>query len=376
MFINELHFINFRNYEKLDLNLCNGLNIFTGDNAQGKTNVLEGIYYCSLAKSHRTSKDKELIKWDNDSAYVSINVIRTRLDKKIEIKIFKEGKKGAKINTIKINKISDLIGVFNVVMFSPEDLVIIKGSPASRRKLLDMELCQLSPKYYYNLVQYNKVLNERNTLLKRFKDSNLSIIEIYDVQLSKFGAYIIKERSRYIDKLNQKGKIIHSEITSKEEDIEFKYISHVKHLENGEEELFRLLEESRTSDIERRTTLNGPHREDFNVYINGINARNFGSQGQQRTSVLTIKFSSMEIIKDLTGEYPVLLLDDVLSELDTKRQKYILNSIKNMQTIISCTGLEEIKNYLDSDFRIFKVESGSVTSNANISQSNGVEEED
>ena len=373
MYINELHFINFRNYEKLDLNLCNGLNIFTGDNAQGKTNVLEGIYYCSLAKSHRTSKDKELIKWDNDSAYVSINVVRTRLNKKIEIKIFKEGKKGAKINTIKINKISDLIGVFNVVMFSPEDLVIIKGSPASRRKLLDMELCQLNPKYYYNLVQYNKVLNERNTLLRRFKDVDLSIIEIYDTQLSEFGAYIIKERFKYIDKLNQKGKIIHSEITSQEEEIEFKYISEVKHLDNAKEELFRLLEESRRSDIERRTTLNGPHREDFNVYINGVNARNFGSQGQQRTSVLTIKFSSMEIIKDLTGEYPVLLLDDVLSELDTKRRKYILNAVQRMQTIISCTGMEEISNYLENNFKAFKV--FNVTSGS-ISQLNRFCEED
>ena len=360
MYIKDLHFINYRNYEKLDLELCNGVNIFTGNNAQGKTNVLEGIYYCSLAKSHRTSKDKELIKWNSDSAYVSINVIRTRLDKKIEIKIFKEGKKGANINSIKINKISDLIGVFNVVMFSPEDLIIIKGSPASRRKLLDMELCQLNHKYYYNLVQYNKVLNERNTLLKKWKDNDLSIIDIYDMQLSKFGAYIVKERFEYIDKLNAKGKIIHCDITSGEEEIEFKYISHVKNLENAEEELFRLLSESRKSDIERRTTLNGPHREDFNVYINKINARNFGSQGQQRTSVLTIKFSSMEIIKDLTGEYPVLLLDDVLSELDTKRQKYILNSIQHMQTIISCTGMEEINSYLNNNFKIFNVASGTV----------------
>jgi len=360
MYIKDLHFINYRNYKKLDLNLCKGVNILTGDNAQGKTNVLEGIYYCSLAKSHRTNKDKELINWNSDNAYISINVSKVRLDKKIEIKIFKEGKKGANVNSVKITKIADLIGVFNVVMFSPEDLVIIKGAPASRRKLLDMELCQLDNKYYYNLVQYNKVLNERNTLLRRWNDKNLAIIEVYDIQLSKFGAYIIKERSKYINKLNDKGKKIHSDITSGEEEIEFKYVSNVKNLENAEMELLNLISEGRKSDIERRTTLNGPHREDFNVYINNVNARNYGSQGQQRTSVLTIKFSSMEIIKELTGEYPVLLLDDVLSELDIKRQKYVLNSLENKQTIISCTGIEEISNYLENNFKIFEVSNGTV----------------
>ncbi len=360
MYIKDLHFINYRNYKKLDLNLCKGVNILTGDNAQGKTNVLEGIYYCSLAKSHRTNKDKELINWNSDSAYISINVSKVRLDKKIEIKIFKEGKKGANVNSIKITKIADLIGVFNVVMFSPEDLIIIKGAPASRRKLLDMELCQLDNKYYYNLVQYNKVLNERNTLLRKWNDKNLAIIEVYDIQLSKFGAYIIKERFKYINKLNDKGRKIHNEITSGEEEIEFKYISNIKNLENAEMELLNLISEGRKSDIERRTTLNGPHREDFNVYINKINARNYGSQGQQRTSVLTIKFSSMEIIRELTGEYPVLLLDDVLSELDIKRQKYVLNSLENKQTIISCTGIEELSNYLEDNFKIFKVSNGTV----------------
>lgn len=368
MYIKDICFTNYRNYKKLKLSLCDGVNIFTGNNAQGKTNVLEGIYYCSLAKSHRTSKDKELIMWDCESAYVSIDVARIRLDKKIEIKIFKEGKKGAKINGVKVNKMSELIGIFNVVMFSPEDLIIIKGSPANRRKLLDIQLCQLDHKYYFNLVQYNKVLNERNILLKKWKDENLAIIEIYNSQLSKYGAYIIQERCRYIDKLNDKGKTIHREITSGEEEIEFQYVSNIKNLDNAEEEICQLLNKNIKNDIERRTTLIGPHREDFNVFINGINTRTFGSQGQQRTSVLTIKFSSMEIIKDLTGEYPVLLLDDVLSELDTKRQRYILNSIKKMQTIISCTGMEEIMSYLinnnesdDGNTKIFCVDSGLIS---------------
>lgn len=361
MYIKDLHFINFRNYSNLDLELCSGVNVLTGNNAQGKTNILEGIYYCSLAKSHRTSKDKELIKWDTENAFINIYVCKSRIDKKIEIKIFNEGKKGIRINSISIKKISELIGVFNVVMFSPEDLIIVKGSPTSRRKLLDVELCKLFNKYYYNLVQYNKVLNERNMILRKWKNENMSIIDIYDSQLSQFGAYIIKERVKYIEKLNEKGKTIHKEITSNLEDIDFRYITHVKDVNNAEEELYNLLKDGRNSDIERRITQHGPHREDFSVFINGINARNFGSQGQQRTSVLTIKFASLEIIRELTGEYPVLLLDDVLSELDTSRQKYILSSIKGMQTVITCTGIEDIKKYINNDIKTFTVADGNVS---------------
>lgn len=361
MYIKNLYLKNFRNYELLSLELNQGVNIFIGDNAQGKTNILEGIYYCSLGKSHRTNKDKELINWNAKDAFISTFVCRDRLDKKIDIKIFKEGKKGIRINSIKLTNISDLIGIFNVVIFSPEDLKIVKESPSYRRKFMDIELCKLSKKYYYNLVQYNKVLNDRNTVLRKWNGKNIDIIEIYDRQISKFGSFIINERVKYISKLNQKSKVIHKDITSNMEEIEFKYSTPLKDFDNTEKELFNLLTQNRNKDIDNRITSIGPHRDDFSININNIDARKFGSQGQQRTSVLSIKFASLEIIKDVIGEYPVLLLDDVLSELDLSRQRYILNSIKKVQTIITCTGIMDIKDYLDDHVKIFNVKDGAIS---------------
>lgn len=360
MYIKYLQLFNYRNYKKLDLELSKGVNIFLGDNAQGKTNILEGIYYCGLAKSHRTSKDKELIKWNENEAYIKIYISKERLDKKIEIKIFKEGKKAVNINSIKITKIADLIGTFNVVMFSPEDLKIVKESPTYRRKFLDIELCQLSKKYYYNLVQYNKVLNERNTILKKWQTKNLSILDIYDEQISVFGAFIIRERIKYINALNEKGKMIHNDITSGIEKIEFEYMCSIKKMESLAEELKQELLKSRNKDIEKRITSIGPHRDDFSIMINNIDTRSYGSQGQQRTAILTIKFASLEIIKEQTGEYPVLLLDDVLSELDNNRQRYILNSIKNVQTIITCTGIRDFEKYTNEKAKIYEVKEGVV----------------
>jgi DNA replication and repair protein RecF len=360
MYIKNLQLLNFRNYDQLGIELTNGVNIFIGDNAQGKTNILESIYYCSLAKSHRTSKDKELINWNSEEAYVKAYISKERLDKTIEIKIFKDGKKGIRINSIKINKIQELMGVFNVVLFSPEDLKIVKESPAYRRKFLDIELCKINSKYYYSLVQYNKALNERNSLLKKWNENVESIIDVYDSQISKFGSYIIRERLRYLKLLNEKGSIIHREITSSLEEISFEYLTSIKNYDNIEEDLRNLLKKNLKSDMDRRTTSHGPHRDDFSIIINNIDTRNFGSQGQQRTSVLTIKFSSLEIIKEQTGEYPVLLLDDVLSELDLNRQKYILNSINNVQTIVTGTGIENIKSYLDEKAKVFVVESGNI----------------
>jgi len=360
MYVKKLQLINFRNYMDLNIELNKGVNIFIGDNAQGKTNILEAIYYCSLAKSHRTNRDRELINWNCEEAYIQSYISKERLDKNIDIKIFKDGKKGIRINKIKVAKIQELIGIFNVVLFSPEDLKIVKESPAYRRRFLDIEICKLNSKYYYSLVQYNKALNERNSLLKKWNGNVEEIIGIYDSQLAQYGSFIINERLKYIELLNEKGKVIHRDITSNSEDISFKYISSLKTTQNLEEGLNLLLKKSLKSDIEKRTTSHGPHRDDFSININDIDTRNYGSQGQQRTSVLTIKFSSLEIIKEQTGEYPVLLLDDVLSELDLNRQKYILSSINNVQTIVTCTGIENIKSYLDENSKIFHIKDGMV----------------
>lgn len=359
MFIKRLQMLNYRNYNVLDISLGPHVNVFMGDNAQGKTNILEGIYYCAFARSHRTSKDRELINWNSDNALLSVTVGRERLDKRIDISILKDGKKAIQINKIKIKKIGELFGNFNVVMFSPEDLKIIKDSPGVRRKFIDMELCQLNPKYYYNLVQYNKVLNERNSILRN-KNINKDILDVYDMQLVEFGYNIIIDRLEYIQKLNKYSAKIHSDITSGKEKIEFKYISTIKDLENIKENFYLLLEKNRSRDCERGITSVGPHRDDFTVLINDIDTKSYGSQGQQRTAVLTIKFSSLKIIKELTGEHPVLLLDDVLSELDFSRKRYILSTIGDIQTIITCTGIEDLYEYLDDKSKVFKVKVGEI----------------
>lgn len=360
MYIKNIMLVNYRNYENLQLNLGKNVNVFIGDNAQGKTNILEAIYYGAFAKSHRTSKDKELINWKNDKSYISLLIGKDRLDKKIDINILRDGKKAIKVNSIKVNKIGELFGVFNVVMFSPEDLKVIKEAPNLRRKLLDMELSQISNKYYFNLVQYNKVLNERNILLKS-KDLNLDVLEIYNIQLAEHADYIIAERLKYIDKVNYYGKKIHNDITAQKEEIRFKYSCSVSNLEDYKDNLLKKLNDNLNRDREKGLTSVGPHRDDFNVYINDIDTKIFGSQGQQRTAILTMKFASLKIIKEVTGEYPVLLLDDVLSELDINRKRYVLSTISGIQTIITCTGIEDLQDYLDDKAKIFNVFRGEIS---------------
>lgn len=357
MYIKKLQMLNYRNYESLNIELSNNVNVFIGDNAQGKTNVLEAIYYCAFSRSHRTSRDRELIKWSADSAFISILVGRNRLDKNIDINILKDGKKAIRINRIKVSKIAELFGIFNVVMFSPEDLKIIKDSPGVRRRFIDMELCQMDTKYYHNLVQYNKVLSERNVVLRN-RNLNKDILDIYDIQLAEYGYNIIKERIKYIQKLNFYGNSMHKDISSGKENIEFRYISTVKDLGNIQDNFYKLLEINRKRDIEKGTTSIGPHRDDFATLINDIDTKSFGSQGQQRSAVLTMKFSSLKVIREVTAEYPVLLLDDVLSELDFNRKRYILKSIGEIQTIITCTGIEDITSYLNANSKVFKVKDG------------------
>lgn len=356
MYIKYLKLINYRNYEILDLEPTKEVNIFIGDNAQGKTNILESIYLASLGKSHRTNREKELIMWNRDAAYIQVYVSKERLDKKIEMKIFKQGSKGLNINSIKVTKLSELIGALNVVIFSPEDLKIIKESPTYRRKFLDMELCKLSKTYMYNLTQYKKVLSERNAALKKIQ--NKELLDVYDITLASYGIKIMNDRIAYIENLNLYGEEVHKEITHDKEKIEFKYVTSLKNI--NENDLYELLVKSRDKDLFTRNTSNGPHRDDFDIYINDVNTRIYGSQGQQRTAVLTIKFAALKVIKHLTKEYPILLLDDVLSELDSSRQKFILNSIKEVQTFITCTGISDIQTHITGETKIFNVINGVV----------------
>lgn len=359
MRIRSIRLMNFRNYDQLNIELGKDVNVFQGENAQGKTNILESIYYCAFGRSHRTSKLKDLIQWDSKNANIQVYIEKDRLDKTIDINLLADGRKAISINKVKLTKIGDLLGVLNVVMFSPEDLKIVKESPGIRRRFLDMEISQLDKRYYNSLVAYNKVLAERNALLKsRRIDRN--ILEIYDLKLCEEAAYIAKQRVNYVNLLNTYGKSIHQEITTQKEEISYVYKSSFSLDGNLKENLKKELIRKRETDIERGTTSAGIHRDDFTILINNVDAKDFGSQGQQRTAVLTMKFSSLEIIKKIKGEYPILLLDDVLSELDLSRKKFILKSIENIQTVITCTGVENIEEYLTGNYRLFNVQNGSI----------------
>jgi len=359
MKIRHISLLNYRNYDQLNIELGKDVNVFQGENAQGKTNILEAIYYCAFGRSHRTQKAKDLIQWQEKNAQIKVYIEKDRLDKTIDINLLHDGKKTISVNKVKLTKIGDLLGILNVVMFSPEDLRIVKESPSLRRKFLDMEISQLDKGYYNALVSYNKVLQERNALLKsRRVDRN--ILEVYDIKLAEHAAYIVKQRINYMELLNSHGKPIHKEITTGKEEISYEYKCSFSLEGEIRENLRKELYRKRDTDLERGSTSVGIHRDDFVILINGIDAKDFGSQGQQRTSVLTMKFASLEIIKRIKGEYPLLLLDDVLSELDLSRKKFILKSIENIQTVITCTGVENVEEYLTGSYRLFTVKNGSV----------------
>ncbi len=357
MFVKQLRLKNFRNYEQLDMEFGPRVNILTGDNAQGKTNILEALYFCAYGRSHRTSKDSEMFGFGSSFTGIQADVRRERTDKKINI-AFQGGKKYIEINGRKIVRIQDLLGNLNVVMFSPEDLKVVKETPGIRRRFLDMEICALDRIYYHDLVDYNRILSERNNLLK-MKNADLTVLDVYDDQLSQAGGKVSSRRMEYLRALSREASGIHKSITSDRENIEFIYRPSWKNEGNIREGILTSLRDTRRNDIMRQTTSSGPHRDDFSILINGTDARHFGSQGQQRTAILTLKFASLGIIRKTTGEYPLLLLDDVLSELDVSRQNYILSSIEGIQTIITMTGYENIESRLLEDAKIFRVIKGS-----------------
>lgn len=357
MYVKKISLKNYRNIERLELELKNGVNIFYGSNAQGKTNLLESIYIGATGRSHRTHKDKELIKFDKEEAHIRLEIQNDKVSDRIDIHLKKESKKGIAINNIPINKLGELFGYLNVVIFSPEDLSLIKQGPQERRKFIDMELCQINNIYYYNLSQYYKVLKQRNTLLKKIS-KNPSLKEtlfVWDNQLIDFGTKIIETRQVFIEKLNAISKKIHMEITSNKEELEIKYKPSVLASEFKEK-----LEKNIDKDILYMSTSYGPHKDDVLFFINGINARDFGSQGQQRTVSLSTKLAEINLIEDEKAILPVLLLDDVLSELDKDRQRFLIKNIKKLQVIITCTGVEDVLKNLDEECNIFKVLDGNI----------------
>lgn len=358
MIIKSLELADYRNYDTLDIKFDKGTNILYGDNAQGKTNILEAIYVAATTKSHKGSKDKEIINFDKEEAHIRTYLEKDQVETRVDMHLRKSKSKGIAVDGTKLKKAADLLGLCNVVFFSPEDLGIIKNGPSERRRFIDMELCQLDSIYLYNLNNYNKIVNQRNKLLKdMYMNPDLKeTLNIWDMQLVSYGTKIIERRKIFVSQLNEIIYDIHKKLSGDREELKIVYEPNV-----SIEDFEKNMRVSRDRDIKAKMTTVGPHRDDFSILTGDVDIRKFGSQGQQRTAALSLKLSEIELVKKITKDNPVLLLDDVLSELDSRRQNYLLNSIGDIQTIITCTGLEEFVNNRFEINRVFKVENGKVT---------------
>lgn len=352
MYIKEITLQNFRNYKNEKIELNENTNIIFGDNAQGKTNILEAIFMLGLGKSFRTNKEKELIKENEKNSKIEIKFVKNNREEKIKLEI--TDKKSFFINDIPVKKISEIVGKINIVLFSPEDIEILRNEPIKRRKFLNIMISQLRPIYIHLMSEYNKSLEQRNNYLKQIKYENKSKnnLEIWDEQLIKLGTKIYEYRKEFIEKTNKKIKEIHSKITDNKENIEIKYKTNI-----SKENYFKKLKENIELDIQKGYTSIGIHRDDFEIIINGKNVAIYGSQGQQRSSIISLKLAEAEVIYDEIEEYPVILLDDFMSELDKKRIHGFIKNIKNNQVIITCT--EKIR--LDTMvYNLYKVENATV----------------
>ena len=357
MYIESIQLKNFRNYELLELDLDKGTNIFYGNNAQGKTNILEALYLCGTTKSHKGSKDREMIQFGEEDAHIRMMIKRNQLPYKIDMHLRKNKAKGIAINGIPIKKASELFGIVNMVFFSPEDLNIIKNGPGERRRFLDLELCQLDKIYLTDLAAYNRIINQRNKLLKDIymRPDLKDTLDIWDMQMVQYGKKIIEKRRAFIEELNEVIQDIHSNLTGGMEKLDIIYEPSCL-----SEDFETVLSANREKDLKMKLTSSGPHRDDLCVMANGIDIRKYGSQGQQRTAALSLKLSEIYIVERKIKDTPILLLDDVLSELDSNRQTYLLKSIHDIQTMITCTGLDDFISHQFEINRVFQVQAGIV----------------
>lgn len=358
MILKSIELKNFRNYEDLDLKFDSGTNILFGDNAQGKTNILEAAYVSGTTKSHKGSRDKDMIRFGEDESHIRTIVEKQGKEYQLDIHLKKNRSKGIAINKVPIKKASELFGILNMVFFSPEDLNIIKNGPSERRRFLDAEICQLDKIYLSDLTRYNKILMQRNRLLKdmQHQPQLMETLPVWDMQLVEYGKRLIRRRRQFVEELSELVTGIHRNISGKREELVLRYEPNID-AEFLEDELNRVREKDR----KYAQTSVGPHRDDISFFIRGVDIRKFGSQGQQRTSALSLKLSEIELVRQTIHDTPVLLLDDVLSELDSNRQNYLLNSIHDIQTMITCTGLDEfVRNRFQID-KIFEVISGTVS---------------
>lgn len=359
MKIESLKLKNFRNYDLLKLEFDEATNIFYGDNAQGKTNILEAVYLSGTTKSHRGAKDRDLIKFDQNESHIEAIVERNGINYQIDMHLKKNSPKGIAINKMPIRKASELFGIVNLVFFSPEDLNIIKNGPSERRRFVDLELSQLDKVYLNDLSNYNRIVNQRNHLLKDMafgkQQDLMDTLDIWDLQLIQYGTRIIDRRKKFVEEINEIISSIHRKLTGGKENLQVIYEP-----SNGSLTLEQALARNLERDLRIKSTSVGPHRDDICFMAGDLDIRRYGSQGQQRTAALSLKLSEIELVKQAIHDTPVLLLDDVLSELDKHRQNYLLDSIHDIQTLITCTGVDEFVNHRFSINKVFHVQNGQV----------------
>ncbi|MTH54171.1 DNA replication/repair protein RecF [Bacillus mangrovi] len=371
MHIQELKLTNYRNYSSLTVSFENKVNVIIGENAQGKTNMMEAIYVLAMAKSHRTSNDKDLIRWDEEYAKIEGRVVKRGGSVPMQLVLSKKGKT-AKINHLEQRKLSQYIGAVNVIMFAPEDLNLVKGSPQVRRRFVDMEIGQVSAVYLHDLSLYQKILQQRNHYLKQLqtrKQHDRTMLDVLTQQLSEAAAKLYRKRRVFTNQLEKWAQPIHSGISRGLETLTIQYkstadVSEDADLSKMTDVYLEKFDAIKEREIERGTTLAGPHRDDLQFLVNGRDVQTFGSQGQQRTTALSLKLAEIELIHEEIGEYPILLLDDVLSELDDYRQSHLLNTIQGrVQTFVTTTSVEGIDHQTLKEAAAYRVASGGLETN-------------
>ena len=350
MKIQKIQLKHFRNYSNLEISLGKGINIFYGNNAQGKTNILEAIFLCSIGRSFRTNKEKELIQFGEDFATVQLDFAKK--DREGSVKYTIHPKKSITVNGVKIKRLSELLGNINTVIFTPDDINILKNGPAARRKFLDIYISQLRPNYLYTLNLYGKTLEQRNNYL-RLPEKKEEMLEIWDEKLAEYAEIIFHYRQEYIQKIKEKIQKIHQNITEGKEEINLFYRSDFE----NKEQFQKILKNHRKIDFMKGYTSKGIHHDDFEVFLNDKMVNVYGSQGQHRTAMLSLKMAELEVIEEEIGEAPILLLDDFMSELDQTRRKNFLQYIRNAQVIITGTEKMEFENL---DYSIFHVHKGEI----------------
>ncbi|SCZ76669.1 DNA replication/repair protein RecF [Acidaminobacter hydrogenoformans] len=364
MFVRKLKLENFRNYDGLELEFDRYLNLIIGDNGQGKTNLIEALFVGGFGRSFRTSREREMVQFNINTAYLGIQFHQHGIESQLEMRFLEDKKKSLKYNGSPIHRLSDWVGRLNIVAFTPEDLKLVKESPVERRRFIDREISQMSTKYLMSFVHYNRALDQRNALL-RSKSTQSALYEIWEEKMAQYGAQVILKRLEFIKKLNSISQRIHYQMTNGKEKFGVEYLSFISNENEPDYDtivtaIINKMENYREKDIERGFTWFGPHRDDLKLTIDGHDARVYGSQGQQRTAALSLKLSEIEIIHEETGEYPILILDDVMSELDQHRQNLLIKAFENVQTFITTTELSTIKNDHLARGKILKVIDGTV----------------